>query len=240
MVRIIKCFFYSYIFNKLIFYTFFNFPNNYKKYYETIHVDLKSYLNVVLLILGLGSIFSGFFFEDLIIGVQTDWLLYTSSNFKINNIDIHLGHLYLNFLAFYYTCLGIFISFVFFLNINFFNQFFIYLYNTKVGFKNNSTNITLFKNMYIFFGKRWYINLMYNKYVASLGFFLGYHETFLLLDKGFFEGISLVTVRQISAISSYLSNNFYRTFYFGEVLGYLFLTYFFFFTSFLVEYFFFF
>jgi proton-translocating NADH-quinone oxidoreductase chain L len=199
---------------RLIFLAFFNYPNNFKHNYINIHVSLKNYLNIVLLFLGLGTLFSGYLFEDLIIGQGTDWLLYTSNNIKIYFLDIHLGQVYLNFLTFYYTCLGILISFLYFNYYKDFNSWFIF--NYKYFF---------FKNIYIFLGKRWYLNLMYNRYGASVAFFLGYHETFVLLDKGFFEGISLISIRSLTTLTELLSLKYYRFFFLGEILLYFFLTY---------------
>ena len=99
---------------RLIFFTFFNIPNNFKNYYSKIHTNLKSYLSLVLFILGLGSIFSGFILEDLIIGIGNDWLFFTSNKLKIYNIDLHFARTIFNLLTFYYTCIGILISFFFF------------------------------------------------------------------------------------------------------------------------------
>lgn len=215
---------------RLIFVSFFNFPNSFKNYYSKIHTEIKSYLNIVLFILGLGSIFSGFLLEDLIIGAGSDWLLFTSTKLKIYNIDLHLGQLYLNFLTFYYTCIGIFISFVFFLEKKSFNLWFISLYSSS-----NLKKESFFKLIYNFLGKRWYINLFYNRYIASLSFLIGYNSTFILLDKGFFEAPSLLSIRYIGDISKFLSLKFYRYFYFGELLLYFFLIYSFFFFFFFID-----
>ena len=207
---------------RLIYIVFFCLPNNFKNYYQKIHVDVKYYLNFVLVLLGLGTLFSGYIFEDLIIGAGTDWLLYTSIKLNLYTLNLHLGTVYLTLLTFFYTCFGFF-SYLFY---NFFykseiNLWFFYLFFRK----NKYVKMNFFKVFYIFFGKRWYINLIYNRYFASVSFFLGYYETFVLLDKGFFEGISLINVRNIYKISSFLSFNLYRNFYFGEILFVLFILY---------------
>jgi len=99
---------------RLIFYVFFLIPNNYKYYYQNINNSIRSYLVVVLLILGTATIFSGYLFNDLIIGNGTDWNFFTINKLKIYYIDLHFGLLHFNFLTFYYTILGIFISFIYF------------------------------------------------------------------------------------------------------------------------------
>ena len=216
---------------RLIFFTFFNIPNNFKNYYSKIHTNIKSYLNVVLFFLGLGSIFSGFLFEDLIIGAGSDWLLFTSTKLKIYNLDLHFGQLYLNFLTFYYTCIGILISFVFFFEKKSFNLWFLKLYNIS-----SKTSVPYFKFFYNFLGKRWYLNLIYNRYIASISFFLGYFHTFILLDKGFFEAPTLICVRYIGDISKILNVKIYRYFYFSELLLYIFLIYFFIYLNFFLNF----
>jgi len=198
-------------------------PNNYKFYYQNLNHSIKSYLNVVLLILGLSTIFTGFLFNDLIIGSGTDWNLFTVNKLKIYYIDLHFGLIHFNYLTFYYTILGVLISFFYFHNLKKFNYFFFKLYNHTILIKTNELNF--FKYLYLFFAKRWYINLIYNRYVAKIFFLLGYHHTFLILDKGFFEGIYLIFVRKSILMSKFLLFYFYKNFYFGELLLYFWLNY---------------
>merc|ERR1712193_396562 len=108
-------------------------PNNYKFYYQNLNHSIKSYLNVVLLILGLSTIFTGFLFNDLIIGSGTDWNLFTVNKLKIYYIDF-------NYLTFYYTILGVLISFFYFHNLKKFNYFFFKLYNHTILIKTNELN----------------------------------------------------------------------------------------------------
>lgn len=208
---------------RLLFFSFFNYPNNFKIHYENLHTHVRPYLNLVLIFLGFGTILSGFIFEDLIIGLGTDWLFFTSVNLKTYFLNLHMGQLHLNLLAFYYTLFGSLISIFFFYNNNVFNKWFLHLLSIN---SKERKNFNLLRIFYIFFSKRWYINLVYNRYAASLGFYLGFHETFIILDKGFFEGVSLLSVRRINKVTSFLLLYFYRNFYFGEVLLYIFLLYF--------------
>jgi hypothetical protein len=105
------------------------------------------------------------------------------------------------------------------------------MYNISVQKKQS-----VFKLLYNFLGKRWYLNLIYNRYIAEASFFLGYYHTFLVLDKGFFEAPTLLSVRYIGDISKFLSVRFYRYFYFGELLLYFFLIYSFFYFSFFLNF----
>merc|ERR1712110_335597 len=103
----------------------------------------------------------------------------------------------------------------------------------KGSFANSASTLKL---IYNFLGKRWYLNLFYNRYIASVSFVLGYNSTFILLDKGFFEAPSLLSIRFIGDISKFLSLKFYRYFYFSEMLLYFFLTYTFFFFCFFLDF----
>lgn len=182
---------------RLIILVFYGIPNNYKLRYSYVHSNIKSYLNYVLFFLGLGSIFSGFLLEDIIIGLGNDFYN-TATNLKIYNVHLDLGNLYLNLLPFYYTCLGFFFSVFLLVDIKFLNLWFFNYYN-QITFKLKTfklfqldlgfnfvknVHFRLLRFFYIFIAKRWYINLVYNRYIASLGFYLGYNDTFILLDKG--------------------------------------------------------
>ena len=216
---------------RLIYFSFFNFPNNFKNYYQYLFVNIEWSLILTLFFLGLGTIFSGFIFEDLIIGIGNDWLLFTSNNLKMYYMNLHLGILSLNFFTMYYSLFGIILSLFYFKNYFEFNLYFFEIFRleqfhviNKNGFSNKFTiSIKFFKYIYIFFAKRWYINLIYNRYGVSLCFLLGYTETFILLDRGFFEIISLLIIRKIINISKFLLLNFYQVYFFGEQLLSLFL-----------------
>lgn len=213
---------------RLIFLSFFFVPNNTKKIYEKLHTNLENYLIFVLFCLGFGTIFSGYFFNDLIIGLGTDWLKFTSNQINFFNFDInlHLGKLHLNLLAFYYTLFGFYVVFCFyFFYPKEFLLFFFHKIISESFYHNDLYHKNFFMYSYLFFSKRWYINLFYNRYLAYPVLFLGYTETFLILDKGFFEGISLLTIRFIDKVSKILIKNFYMNFFFGETLFILFLLY---------------
>lgn len=204
---------------RLLFYTFFFKPQNYKLFYKNIHTDIKSYLNIVLFILGLGAIFSGFFLEDLIIGLGNDWLILTSLKLKIYNIDLQYGLFSLNILAILYTFLGMILSFIIFLNKALYNIFWISLLNKK------NTGSYFFKHLFIFFSKRWFLNLSYNRYIASSSFLLGYNQTFFFLDKGLFEIPTILSVRYISSLYKSLYNNIIKFLSLREILVYFFFIY---------------
>lgn len=208
---------------RFIFITFLYMPQNFKLNYTRIHSDVKSYLNLVLFLLGIGSLYSGFFLEDLIIGLGNDWLIFTSAQRKIYNIDIHLGLLYLNLTAFFYTCLGLVLTGFCFLQQTIYNLYIYFVYKPlKSSLIKISFVDSFFYKIYFFFSKRWFINIFYNRYVASYLFTLGYLNTFSLLDKGFFEVPTLVSTRYLSSIAVFLSSKIFKFMFLSETLLYIF------------------
>merc|ERR1711907_443919 len=100
---------------KLLYLSFFYKANNTKlNYTKYFHFENKGYLNVVITILGLGSVFSGYLLSDLIIGNATDFFLYNYNNISFNHFDFHLGNLHLNLIALYYTLIGFSFAFIIF------------------------------------------------------------------------------------------------------------------------------
>ena len=204
---------------RLIFIVFFNSPNNYKNQYILIHTNVKYYLNVVLIILGLGAIISGFIFEDIMTGLGSDFLMFTNINSSMMPL-IFLGYVHVNSIALFYSYHAIFVSYLcFMIDTKGLNLLFFSLYKEK------NNKFFFVKSIYNFLGKRWYLNLMYNKYIVLSSFYFGYAQTFILLDKGFFEFISLISARKFGKLSEKLSFNFYRTYYLGEIFIYFFIIY---------------
>lgn len=201
-------------------------PKSLRLIYEQLHTNIKFYLILVLFCLGFGTIFSGFFFNDLIIGNGTDWLQFTSNQFNFFEINLHLGNIHLNLLAFYYTLFGMFIFYCIYMEFAeemfpfFIESFILESINSFYKYERG-----LFFYIYIFLARRWNINLIYNRYIGNLLLYLGYNQFYLVLDKGFFEGIILLNITLINNISIFCMKNFYKNFFFTETLFILFLLY---------------
>lgn len=134
--------------------------------------------------LGLVSVFSGFFFSDLIIGNGTDFFIFNYNSVAQSITDFHLGSLHINLLGLYYSLFGIcFITMI----LNKTNHYFVikmlqpskYLKNQFVIF-----NINL-KMLFNFLSYRWYINFFYNETISLPTLKLGYIYVFLILDQGY-------------------------------------------------------
>lgn len=134
--------------------------------------------------LGLASIFSGFYLSDLIIGNGTDFFIFNYNNIVHNIIDFHIGTLHINLLGLYYSIFGI-CWILTILNKN--NHYIILklLQPTKyINGQFKKFNLTI-KTIFMFFSYRWYINFIYNEFIALPTLKLGYNFMFLILDQGY-------------------------------------------------------
>jgi NADH-ubiquinone oxidoreductase chain 5 len=220
---------------RLLAYSFLNLPNNYRRHYEVLHLEFPNIINIVLFILGLGAIFSGFILNDLLMGLSTNLFNYTSNYLSIYSLNIHLGNFHLNFLTFKYTILGILFYFMIITYKKRFNILFYYFYNgTKDVIHKNYNDSSLLKNIYFFFSKKWFINYIYNSYITQIVFYLGYFFTFKIMDKGYLEFFSFFFfIKNNNFITTFLNYKLYKFNYFEEILFLIVLTFFIYFYFFL-------
>ena len=227
---------------RLLAYSFLHLPNNYKRHYEVLHLEFPNIINIVLFILGLGAIFSGFILNDLLMGLSTDLFNYTSNFLSIFILNIHLGNFHLNFLTFKYTILGILFYLLILVNKQKFNSLFYYFYNGANFFnlapikviRRNDLSDSILKNIYFFFSKKWFINYIYNSYITQLVFYLGYSFTFKIMDKGYLEFFSFFFfIKNNNYFTNFLNLKLYKFNYFEEILFLIVLTFFIYFYIFL-------
>jgi NADH-ubiquinone oxidoreductase chain 5 len=219
---------------RLLAYSFLNLPNNYRRHYEVLHLEFPNIINIVLFVLGLGAIFSGFILNDLLMGLSTDLFNYTSNYISIYVLNIHLGNFHLNFLTFKYTILGILVYFMILLYKKKFNLLFYSFYVGTINSINNNYYDSFLKNVYFFFSKKWFINYIYNSYITQLVFFFGYSFTFKIMDKGYFEFFSFFFfIKNNNFLTNFLNYKLYKFNYFEEILFLIVLTFFIYFYFFL-------
>lgn len=192
--------FYSF---RLIFFVFFNKTQNYKKIIENIHENGNK-INICLFLLMICSIFVGFIFKDLIIGVGsvfwTNILIINPFNNNIYNSE---------FLETYYKLLPLIISFF-----GIFICFLIYnvkinLYLSKLFLKSKNLRF-----LYFFINKRWFFDLIYN-FITNYFYKLSFIFFFIKIDRGFLELLGpLGLTRLIYNLSLnyiiYLQNGFFK------------------------------
>lgn len=150
---------------KSIYLTFITPTNSYKQVIS--HAHEGTYVMIMpLIILGFFSIFIGYITKDLFIGLGTDF--FENAIFIKDN---NLLFLQSEFIPFYIKNLPLIFSIGGVL-------LYLYIYNT--------VNIWSVK-LYYFFQKKWYLDLIYNKFLVEKTFKLGYNVTYKILDKGFIE-----------------------------------------------------
>jgi NADH-ubiquinone oxidoreductase chain 5 len=219
---------------RLLAYSFLNLPNNYRRHYEVLHLEFPNIINIVLFILGLGAIFSGFILNDLLMGLSTDLFNYTSNYISIYILNIHLGNFHLNFLTFKYTILGILFYLMIITYKKRFNLLFYSFYMGTLESLNTNYYDSVLKNVYFFFSKKWFINYIYNSYITQLVFFLGYSFTFKIMDKGYLEFFSFFFfIKNNNFLTNFLNYKLYKFNYFEEILFLIVLTFFIYFYFFL-------
>lgn len=169
---LISAFFTSFYSIRLLYLTFYTRPTGFKKVLETAH-EPSLLMSIPLFILSLGSIFIGYIMKDMCLGLGTDF--WGNAIFNLdNNITVLSGEFmpfHIKLLPLYFSSLG---------------AFFVY-YNNYLLKNYNYYNIILsYKNIYNFLIKKWYFDIVYNKFIVyntlSVGFF-----TFKDIDRGIIE-----------------------------------------------------
>ena len=160
---------------KVLYLTFLTNPNGPLINYKQIH-EGDLFLNVPLIILAIFSIFFGYLTKDIYIGLGTNF-------FSDNSLFIHPNHeimldtefavpILFKLLPFILTVLLSIISIIF---TEFFPKLLINFKFSKLGY-----------NIFSFFNQRFFIELIYNKYIVEFIFKLG-GQTTKILDKGSIE-----------------------------------------------------
>jgi proton-translocating NADH-quinone oxidoreductase chain L len=192
----------SYYSFRLLFLTFLAPSAAYKK--SIIHThDAPLIMAIPLIILAFGSIFVGYLFKDMMVGL--------GSNFWGNSIFILPKNILLleseyipqsqKFFPLIFTILGGFLAFI----INY--------YATKKTYFFKLTSMG--NKFYYMFNKRWFFDKVYNDFIGEKALQFGYHVSFKTLDKGCFEilgpfGISVFFQRFTYHISKLQSGMIYH------------------------------
>jgi NADH-ubiquinone oxidoreductase chain 5 len=198
---------------RLVYLVFFAKSNSFSRSVSSSH-ESSSFIFYVLTFLGFLSIFIGFVFRDLFVGLGTDF--WANSIFNLyNNSDI----LYAEFLEYYYKLIPLFFS-IFGLLTSISIYFVLYNY-TIIIVKNG-----LLRSFYFFLVKKWYFDLVYNNlFVFKLLTFF-YLTTFKVIDRGlieFFGPLSIVRlINHFSSLFSFFQTGFLYNYIFIVLLGIIF------------------
>jgi len=194
---------------RLVYLVFFSSPNSYGKSVSVSH-ESYSYISYVLGFLGLISIFVGFVFKDLFIGLGTNF--WGNAIFQLYfNTDI----LSAEFIDFYYKLIPLVFSIA-----GMISSFFVYYIFYRF------TYVTIFNKffnlLYFFLVKKWYFDLIYNNLFVFKLLNLFYLLTFKLIDRGvieFFGPLSIVrVVSYFSGVFSYLQTGYMYNYIFAIII----------------------
>jgi len=198
---------------RLIYLVFLSKPNSYVRAVSSSHESF-SFIFYVLGFLGFLSIFIGFIFKDLFIGLGTDFWANSIFNLYINS-DI----LYAEFLDYYYKLIPLVFSIV-----GLFFSLFIYFIVYDCTFF--IVKVKFFRYVYFFLAKKWYFDLLYNNIFVFNLLSAFYLLTFKVIDRGlieFFGPLSLVRlINKFSALLSSFQTGFLYNYIFIVLLGLMF------------------
>ena len=168
-------FFTSYYSFRLLFSTFLVNNNAHKTNVQLTH-DAPLLLALPLCILAIGSLFVGYLGKDMMIGIASDF--WGSAIFTLPQHLIMLESEYISqlkkMLPFFLTLAGALLA-----------------WGVNMHFKEASYAVKVTswgRNLYYFFNKRWFFDLVYNA-IGKSALQFGYAVTFKALDKGSFEMI---------------------------------------------------
>jgi NADH-ubiquinone oxidoreductase chain 5 len=162
---------------KVLYLTFLTNPNGPLANYKLAH-EGDMFLNLPLIILAIFSIFFGFLTKDIFIGLGTSF-------FSDNSLFIHPNHEIMLDTEFAVPVIFKLLPFIFTILLSLFSVLLSeFLPNLLINFK--FTNIGY--NIFSFFNQRFYVELIYNKYIVEFVLKLG-GQTTKNIDKGSVEFI---------------------------------------------------
>lgn len=165
--------FYSF---RLIFFTFINSTNIIRTVIIHVHESTSILLQFPLILLGFGSIFVGYIFRDIFVGVGSNFwgmAIFTLPN-QINCIEAEESFLtFHKLIPLFLSLIGVFVA---------------YLTNYILPHHFVSFQLSFIGRWVTFLlNKKWYWDKIYNFLFVKAFVNFGYNTSFKLLDRGFFE-----------------------------------------------------
>ena len=159
---------------RLLILTFITKTNAYKQVIDKAH-DAPLLLGLPLFILSIFSIFVGYFTKDMAVGLgSTFWGNSLNIIFENNNlIDAEFLPFIIKILPIISATLGLILA------------CYIYTYLTK--YLNNLINNNLFRNIYLFLNKKWFMDKLYSEVIYQKILFISYNPLYAVFDKGIFN-----------------------------------------------------
>ena len=173
--------------------------------------DASIIMAIPLIILAFGSLFVGYLFKDMMIGLGT--CFWGNALFILPQNTLLLESEYIpqsvKLIPFLFTIIGALLAYI------------VCVVYSKVSYKIiknfnifNSQSLSI-KTLYFFLNKRWYFDKVYNDFIGYKALDFGYQTSFKTLDKGVFEvlgpfGISVLLQNITNYISKLQSGMIYH------------------------------
>lgn len=161
----------------------------------------------IFIILTLFSIFSGYLFKDLFVGLGSD--MWVNSIFVLSRnfiqTDSEYISIWLKLIPTIFSIFGFLFSFLLFMNFAFFMEYF-------------TINRLLLK-LYSFLYNKWFFDYIYNSYLVRFFYFLSYNIFYKLVDRGFVEFFGPIGIVRILNSFTYKLKRIYS----GSIHHYIFL-----------------
>ena len=187
---------------RLIFLTFLVKPNGFKVIILNAH-ESPIKLTFPLMVLAIPSIFIGFFFKDMLIGLGTDFwsgsIFISSLNY--NQVESEFINQNFKLIPLIVVTSSVFLAFFFY---SYYLNVLFYLKTTVIG------NL-----IYNFFNRKWLFDKLYVEFIAQNFFIFGYNSTYKIVDRGIIEifgpkGLSNLVKKKMSLLSMFQTGYIYH------------------------------
>jgi NADH-ubiquinone oxidoreductase chain 5 len=170
----LSAFFTAFYSMRLLFLVFYAEVNAYKQILLHVH-DAPVLMSVSLILLSLGSICLGYITKDMIIGMGTSFwgnALFTLPE-NVIIIDSEFMKPVVKAIPVIFSLAGAFLAFI--------------LYTVMGGILFDIKTSFMGRKLYTFLNRKWFFDKVYNDFIASGSFSIGYYLTYKVVDRGFIE-----------------------------------------------------
>ena len=176
---------------RLLILTFITKTNAYKQVINKAH-DAPVLLALPLFILSIFSIFVGYFTKDMAVGLgSTFWGNSLNIIFENNNlIEAEFLPFVIKILPIVSATLGLILA--------------CYIYTCLTKYLNNLIDNNLFRNIYLFLNKKWFMDKLYSEVIYQKILFISYNPLYAVFDKGIYN---ILGPRLLNDILEKLSKN---------------------------------
>ena len=202
---------------RLLYFVFFDIFKGFKYYLNNFHAE--DFLTCcALILLTIGSLFSGYVFKDLFVGFGSYiW----NNNFNLTSLNLNLLNsefieIYYKYIPFCLTVVGCLFSYFFYYK--YMSNLFIF--NLKIFFIIKIMNTNLFLQIFNFFIFKCYFDVIYNKFLIYIFLPFSFNIFYKLIDRYFLEFFGSVGLYKSISL---LILNFFLKLQSGSVSVYIFL-----------------